>query len=309
MKIIDIHQTHTLPLLPAASAVVCMGQRLFLIGDSSQYLHLIDEQGQSHRFPLLPGAHPAQEPLSKQQKADFEGLLLDATSEALLVLPSGSEANRLRGMRVCLPAVTDDEPAPGMSAEPVDFAPLFGRVMNYARIDEADVNIEGGGSWGAQRWFLLNRGNGPQARNLIVILEGRDLPDSLPVAQYPLELPVLEDGAGGKGVLASLTDGCIVGDSLYVVAAAEAGASTYHDGEVRGSLIARYDLTHFALQAWCLLPGTMKFEGISLRAVSADGSRITLVLCADNDDPTQAGAVYQVALEVRATAPAAFRPA
>lgn len=122
-------------------------------------------------------------------------------------------------------------------------------------------------------------------------------------------MPVLENESGGKGVLASLTDGCIVGDSLYVVAAAEAGAFTYHDGEVRGSLIARYDLTHFALQAWCLLPGTMKFEGISLRAVSADGSRITLVLCADNDDPTQAGAVYQVALEVRATAPAAFRPA
>ncbi len=300
MKIINLHQTHSLPWLPAASAIVCVGQQLFLIGDSSQYLHLIDEKGEHHQFPLLPDTDPVREPLPKNQKADFESLILDTTNNTLLVLPSGSKKNRILGMRIELPKTDVAYPQYKKSqiAHPIDFSPLFDRVMKYAHINEEDFNIEGGGQWGTRGWFLLNRGNGPNARNLIVILEGRDLSEGLPVAQYALDLPILQKGSDDKRVLPSLTDGCIVDDSLYVVAAAEAGASTYHDGEVIGSLIARYDLTNFTLQAWCLLPGNTKFEGISAKEVSARSTRLTLALCADNDDPTQAGAVYQTCLEI-----------
>lgn len=297
MKIIEFQKIHALPQLPAASAIVCFGQKLFLIGDSSQYLHRIDEAGSYCRFPLLPDTDPAMEPLAKKQKADFESLMLDSARTALLVLPSGSKENRCLGMEVSLSKAGDTGNECHVTRR-IDFAPLFSRVMEYARIDAEDFNIEGGGPRGEGHWFLLNRGNGPQARNLLVLLEGSDLPASQPVAQYPLDLPVLkgESGNEGEGVKASVTDGCIIGNSLYVVAAAEAGTSTYSDGEVNGSLIARYDLENFALQAWCLLPGRMKFEGISALEEPAAPHELSLLLCADNDDPTQAGAVYRICL-------------
>lgn len=288
MELIDIHLIHELPQLPAASAIACFDQRLFLIGDSSQYVHMIDKDGDHRRFPLLPDVDPAAEPLPKKHKADFEGLALDSAhgDGALLVLPSGSKRNRFLGARVDLGTAR-------YAVTPVDFAPLFEQVMAHAHIGEKDLNIEGGGSWGPQRWFLLNRGNGPKAKNLVVILEGGDLPHALPVAHHRLELPTID------GIAATTTDGCIIGDMLYVVAAAEGSACTYSDGEVAGSLIARYDLASFALKDWCRLPGTTKYEGIStMEDVNEAAGCQTLVLCSDHDDPLRPGGVYQAVLRM-----------
>ena len=284
LELLDCQLQHELPELPAASSIASFNGRCFLIGDSSQFLHVLDADGQRRRFPLLPQADIALEPLPKKQKPDFEGLLLDSAGGKLLVLPSGSKKNRFTGVLVDLKQA--DFPAVA-----VDLSPLFQRVMGAAGIGEEDFNIEGGGVLGQERWFLLNRGNGPKRRNLIVVLQGADLLSAEPAASHVLQLPELD------GWPATSTDGFASDGLLYVVAAAEGTESTFEDGEVAGSLIACFDLADFALHAWCRLPSAVKMEGLCLLALQ--GSRKTLLLCSDQDDPDKPGQVYRVVLELK----------
>lgn len=281
-KILEYRLIHQLPDLPAASALVFFCGRCFLIGDSSQFLHVLDA-GTLNRFPLTSQADLAAEPLPKKQKPDFEGLVLDAAGRQLWVLPSGSKKNRFSGALV-------DLDSPVYPACPIDFGPLYDRVMRSAEIGEKDLNIEGGGVLGRGRWFLLNRGNGPERKNRIVLLEGDYLPEAEPVASHRLSLPELD------GVPATCTDGFASDGLLYVVAAAEGTKSTYNDGEVAGSLIACFDLADFSLRGWCRLPGRQKFEGICLQETAP--ARKTLLLCSDQDDPGLPGEVYRLVLEL-----------
>ncbi len=281
-KILEYRLIHQFPELPAASAVVFWEERCFLIGDSSQFLHVLDA-GTLNRFPLTPQADLAAEPLPKKQKPDFEGLVLDAVARRLWVLPSGSKKNRFSGALV-------DLDSPAYPACPADFGPLYDRVMQSADIGEKDLNIEGGGVLGQGRWFLLNRGNGPERKNRVILLEGGRLPEAEPVASHHLSLPELD------GVPATCTDGCAGDGLLYVVAAAEGTKSTYNDGEVAGSLIACFDLADFSLRGWCRLPGRQKFEGICLQETAP--GRKTLLLCSDQDNPGLPGELYRLVLEL-----------
>lgn len=286
LKLFEYALIHEIPELPAASSIACLDGRVFLIGDSSQYLHVLYADGQRRRFPLLAQADEALEPLPKKQKPDFEGLVLDASARRLLVLPSGSKKNRFTGVLIDLDQLN-------YPASEVDLEPVFKRVMKAAGIEKEDFNIEGGGVLGQNRWFLLNRGNGPSRKNLIIVLEGADLLSAEPVASHALQLPELD------GWPATSTDGFASVGLLYVVAAAEGTESTYEDGEVAGSLIACFDLANFSLQAWCRLPGAVKFEGIGL--LESNATRKTLLLCSDQDDPSKPGQVYRAVVELAAT--------
>jgi hypothetical protein len=179
----------------------------------------------------------------------------------------------------------------GFPALSVDLAPLYGRVMQVAGLAEDDLNIEGGGVLECNRWFLLNRGNGPSRKNMIIVLEGDDLPSAMPLASHVLPLPELD------GCPATSTDGFAHAGLLFVLAAAEGTTSTYEDGKVAGSLIACFDVADFSLQGCCRLPGTIKLEGISL--FDASQTRKTLLLCSDQDDPDKPGQVYRAVLELK----------
>jgi len=281
-KILEYRLIHQLPELPAASALAFYCGRCFLIGDSSQFLHVLDA-GKVSRFPLTPQADLAVEPLPKKQKPDFEGLVLDAAGRQLWVLPSGSKKNRFSGALVDL----DSTAYPSRAA---DFGPLYARVMQAADIGEKDLNIEGGGVLGKGRWFLLNRGNGPKRKNLIVLLEGEHLLESEPVVSHRLKLPELD------GVPATCTDGFASDGLLFVIAAAERSESTYDDGELVGSLMACFDLAGFSPRGWCRLLGHQKFEGICLQETAP--GRKTLLLCSDQDDPCLPGELYRLVLEL-----------
>lgn len=283
LELVDYQLLQELPELPAASSIASFNGRAFLIGDSSQFLHVLDAEGKCSRFPLLPQSDLALEPLPKKKKPDFEGLILDSAGAKLLALPSGSKKNRFTG------ALVDLNQA-GFPAVAVDLSPLYQQVMRVADIDEEDFNIEGGGVLGQERWFLLNRGNGPNRRNLIIVLQGTDLLTAEPVASHVLPLPELD------GLPATSTDGFAHDGMLYVVAAAEGTESTFEDGEVAGSLIACFDLADFALLGWCRLPSAVKMEGLCLLA--AQGNRKTLLLCSDQDDPQKPGLVYKAILEL-----------
>lgn len=282
-NLIECRLLHEIAELPAASAIACFRGTTFLIGDSSLFLHVLDEEGRHVRFPLSAQSEAGDDPLPKAEKPDFEALVLDPCAGMLLVLPSGSKPNRMTGAHV-------DVSDASFPARAVDVGPLYSRVMCCAAIDAADFNIEGGGVLTEERWFLLNRGNGPGRKNLIILLEGRDLPSAEPVAWHRLNLPEV------GGVPATSTDGFASDGMLFVVAAAERTDSTFEDGAVAGSLIACFDLGDFTLKGWCLLPVSVKFEGICL--AEAQSSRRTLLLCTDRDDPALPGQVFRVVIDL-----------
>lgn len=283
LQLVECGLLHELPELPAASSIACLDGRAFLIGDSSQFLHVLDPGGQRSCHPLLAQSDETREPIPKKLKPDFEGLILDAAASRLLVLPSGSKKNRFVGVMV-------DLAKNSFPAISVDLAPLYRRVMQAATLGEDDLNIEGGGLLAEGRWFLLNRGNGPNRRNLLIKLEGTDLLAAEPVAWHVLPLPELD------GLPATSTDGFAHDGLLYVLAAAEGTTSTYDDGEVAGSLIACFDLEHFGLQGWCRLPSAVKMEGVAL--LEDEARRKTVLLCSDQDDPRKPGQVYRATLEL-----------
>lgn len=152
--------------LSAASALVRVGLRLFVVADDELHLgvfSLADEcPGQLLR--LFDGELPVEKKARKAAKPDLEALaLLPALSGyakgALLALGSGSTELRQRGVLLGL----EERSRPRV----VDLAPLYRPLREHFR----DLNIEGAFLLGDAS-VLLQRGNQGQAANAVVRTPG-----------------------------------------------------------------------------------------------------------------------------------------
>lgn len=251
--------------ITAASGLACAGEFLYVIADDRRELAVFpaegNEPGRLARF--LPGDLPADHAERKALKPDVEAVAV--VPGALLLLESGSTERRRGGVRWSL----DDSGALRGEPERLDLAPLYARLDR----DIPDLNIEGAAAAG-DRLLLFQRGNGAAGVNAVVEL---DLGAGLrPEAVLGIEQRDLGEVAG---VRLTFTDASAFGDTVVFTAVAEAGGSTYHDGEVVGAAVG---VLGGALEP---VEPLMKFEGVE---VTVDG----LLLVADPDDPDSCAPLF-----------------
>lgn len=289
--------------LSAASGLVRLGHRLFVVADDENHLAMFDLSSGAPGSPVpvfaeaLPQGHEAR----KAAKADCETLaelpVFDGYPHgALWVMGSGSRPSRRRGALLALGAAGELRG----SARIVDLAPLLGPLDDLV----PDLNIEGAFVHG-DTLCLLQRGNGASAFNARVDWSWPDVQRWL-VAASPAPRPVLItrfDLGAIDGVPLSFTDAAALPAGCWVFsAAAEDTADTYHDGRCAGSAIGLVDAAG-TIRTLARLSRACKVEGI---AASVNGDAIDLLLVTDPDDRAQPALLLSASLQLDGIVPWGF---
>jgi hypothetical protein len=266
--------------LSAASGLVCIGSLAYVIADDELHLGVFrtdtDDPGQLIR--LFDGTLPDKPVARKRKKPDVEAIALlpagpDDPHGGLLVLGSGSKANRRRGVVQSLDASGEVRGTPRM----VDLSPA------YAALDDAlpELNIEGAAVMGEEIW-LLQRGNKGLSRNAVVRFALQEFLDALNTDNERIHPIAIDEYALGDidGVPLSFTDAAALPDGrLIVTAAAEDTGNSYDDGRCLGS--ATGIIEDGVLCGMERVDRICKLEGVH---ASQDGDGIRLLLVTDADD-------------------------
>lgn len=286
-----------LAYLSAASGLVRVRQRLYVVADDELHLGIFDDVGVADQPPavgallrLLDGHLPKDKGKRKKAKPDFESLvhlppLPGCPAGALLALGSGSRPNRETAVLVAL----DVHGAPNGRMAEVDLAALYAPLRKRF----GDLNIEGILVVSGEL-LLLQRANQGGAPNACVRFDWNLMAPWLaglqaqpPVAKtvQPLELGSV------NGVPLGFTDGAALhGGAWAFSAVAERTDDSYTDGACIGAVIGSVG-PDGRLQQMHLLAGAPKVEGL---AVLADGSDWVCTLVTDPDDPAVASQLLQV---------------
>lgn len=259
----------------SASGLVYKDDSLFIIGDNSGFLYEYNlETKLLKRHPLLE--NPS-ENIPKKEKSDFEAITLFENN--FYILGSGSTQNRNQMVTI--------NPTDKSVLHTTDLGDLYKVMQRLGKINPEDFNIEGV-IYNGNRWYLFNRGNVSSNKNSIFTIEGKSLADALSMLSNEYQLPEI------KGVSASFTDAQLVETKIYFLATAENTSSTYHDGEVLGSLIGCIDSKTMSIDFTQKISDTHKFEGLTLFENSAE--KITFLLCEDKDTDELKSNIYQLTL-------------
>ena len=275
--------------LSAASGLVAVGSKLYVVGDDELGLAIFPIEGGApgEMVRLLPGRLPRDPDLRKAVKPDFEVLLRlpdgeDGRRSVLLAIGSGSTDKRRRAAMIGL------DPDGGVGAvRLLDMAPLFQAIAGA--VDE--VNVEGAVVRGSQL-LLFNRGNTSRPDNTVLAVElDRALQGGVVdiLSATSLRLPSVEE------VPLCVTDACALADgSIVLSAVAEDTADAYRDGRLAGSALCILDEELNLVRIDGLSP-LAKIEGIhAWRSERA----IEVLAVSDADDPTTAGCLFEGAISV-----------
>jgi hypothetical protein len=258
--------------LSAASGVVRLGETLYVVADDEPAIAVFDLGGQELTGKLV-SLDDAELPVAPEErkaaKPDLESLCL-LPGDTLFTLGSGATERRERGWLL---------PVGGEPSE-VSLTRLYGAL----RQELADLNIEGA-AVGRERLWLAQRGNGKQGENALVELNLEAAITALRERRLvdPAAIESISRHELGEvdGVALSFSDLCpLPGSGLLFCAVAEAGESTYHDGDCLGAALGM--VVDGGVTRLVPLTEPYKIEGVSL---AAGGD---LLLVADDDDPATA---------------------
>lgn len=294
----------------AASGLVYQPDRLWLISDSSSFLY--DYQMATQTLAKHALVSQAADHIEKKNKFDLE--VICQKDQQLYVFGSGSTAKRQ--ILFCCDVSNLDKP--DQAIERLDLSTLYQQFRLIAQLADDELNIEGviyQASPQADRWVFLQRGNGATANNGLFVLsdvafnaflqpdvQSEMLPQSSRILTephmglladikfYPVKLPAISQVESG------FTDGYLLANKLYFLAAAEDTASTYLDGAVLGSLFGCIDLINFELQWSFIISSEHKFEGLTLEQQS--DQQLVFLLCEDNDTAVLASTLYQLSINL-----------
>ncbi|MBC7940611.1 MAG: hypothetical protein H7Z19_12740 [Chitinophagaceae bacterium] len=283
--------------LSAASGVVRIGKRLFVVADDEHDLAMFDlSNGEPGLLlPIFDGELPPHHEARKAAKPDCETLLaLPAFGGfphgALMAMGSGSRPSRRRGVVLAL----DVEGAIRGPLRSVDLTALLAPLHDHF----PDLNIEGAFVDGDTLAFL-QRGNGGTAVNARIDFHWRDLQRWLAgagAAPGPVSITRFELGAI-DGVPLSFTDGaCLPGGDWLFSAAAEDTSDSYRDGVCAGSAIGLVDAGG-RIKTLERLSRTCKVEGV---AALVSGDTIELLLVTDADDRSKPALLLSAEIAMRA---------
>lgn len=260
----------------SASGLFFQNNSLYLISDNSNVLYNYDISSKNLTKTELSQARPL-ENIPKAYKPDFEAMTMNGND--LYLFGSGSTDKRNSAQKVN-PVAT--------STSKIDMAELYDAMQSFGQIDKANFNIEAVVNDGAD-WYFFNRGNGPKGQNAIFTLIGDIFGQEFQMLHNEFKLPKI------NGASASFTDAVKVKSKLYFLAAAEKSNSTYHDGEVAGTLIGCIDIDSMEIEWTQVISSKNKFEGITLYA--EDAKTLTFLLCEDTDSQVEASDIYRLTVD------------
>jgi hypothetical protein len=262
--------------LGSASGLVYHNNTIVAVGDNSSYLYEYTISNEKlERYPLQENA---QENTLKKIKKDFEAIT--QFEDTIYVFGSGSTENRNTMVQV------DAKTKKVIATQ--DLSMLYASMQSFGEINPEDFNLEGA-IYNGENWFLFNRSNGKKSKNAIFTISGKNLTDEFSILHNKFKLPKI------KGVETSFTDAILVDDQIYFLATAEATESTYHDGEVLGSIIGQIDVAKMKLKSHKIISKTNKLEGITL--VEETPETISFLLCEDNDTEVLESNIYKITLK------------
>jgi hypothetical protein len=266
--------------LSAASGLVQIGSRLFVVADDENSLGLFDfdRDRKGRLFSLFDGELPRGHKDRKAAKPDFESLAFLPLGThrpfgALFALGSGSRPNRQLGALVGL----DSDGLPNGPVRVVDLTPLFAPLLERFPA----LNIEGAFVEGSDL-CLLQRGNTRSPVNGCIRFSMPGVEGWLHESALAPALATIStlDLGDIDGVPLCLTDGAAVAGGGWVFCAtAEDSRDSYGDGRCLGSVVGLVrDARVVAVER---LDRLCKAEGISVREGTAG---LDLLLVIDGDD-------------------------
>lgn len=278
MKDFSIKKLIKINGVSSASGVSYSDGIIRLISDDSNYLYKYQISNHITTKTLLSNGEQTEQ-IIKSEKLDLESLT--ETEDAIYTFGSGSTPKRATGFSINKST---------HAVEKINLNHLYNSMRFVANIDLEDFNIEGVTHDGKDWWFL-NRGNGPKNRNVVIRVQGESLETDFHLIATELELPLI------SGMPSGFSDATIYNNKLYFIATAEAGTSTYLDGEVAGSLIGSINLESIEIEFTEQISHHQKFEGIAF--FRQDENNISFLLCEDNDDKNLECEIFQIDIHTR----------
>lgn len=219
--------------ISAASGLVKAHGHFYAVADDEHHLVRIPEDGKlpCQTYPIFSGNLPLETKQRKKQKPDLEAIAFFESSPALqngalLLIPSGSEKNRIRG--ALFPFVSPDKLAP--EPREIDFSSLYSEIKKQL----GALNIEGAVITKSGIKFF-NRGNGDGTKNAVI-----DVNYTLSPLTFSLERITPIDLGSEQGFAIAFTDATLASNGeIYFLAAAEATRSSYEDGHLLGAYIGK----------------------------------------------------------------------
>ncbi|TDQ79824.1 DUF6929 family protein [Sphingobacterium yanglingense] len=260
--------------ISAASGLYYQDDKLFIVSDNSNYLYEYQLSSQNLQKHLLVDMEDQNEQVQKKIKLDLEAMTF--YEDSFWLFPSGSASNRTQSFRF----FSQDSTPPTRS----DLSEFYTNLQEQLSISPADFNIEGS-LYYQDTLLLFNRGNGPNAINGIIKI---DLSLGAEPTFHPVTLPRL------NGQISGFTDAVLVDDKIYFLAAAEKGASSYHDGAIGGSQLGVIDIATLKIDQITTISDNQKFEGITL--YRSTEKELTFLLCEDPDNNENKSTIYQLRL-------------
>lgn len=260
----------------SASGLFFQNNLLYLISDNSNLLYQYDIPSKNLSKTELSQVRPL-ENIPKAYKPDFEAMTINGND--LYLFGSGSTDKRNIAYKVNLASKKNDK---------LDMAELYDAMQSFGQIDKANFNIEAVVN-DRTDWYFFNRGNGPKGQNAIFTLSGDVFGQEYQMLHNEFTLPKI------NGAPASFTDAVKVKNKLYFLAAAEKSNSTYHDGEVAGTLIGCIEIDSMEIDWTEVISTKNKFEGITLYA--EDAKTLTFLLCEDTDSEVEASEIYKLSID------------
>jgi len=258
----------------SASGLIYKDNNLFIIGDNSGFLYEYSIESKNlHRHEIIENAN---ENIIKSEKPDFEAIT--HFGDTLYVFGSGSTAKRNSMVEI---NTIEKE------IRTNDLANLYSVMQSFGEIKPEDFNIEGAVYTG-EEWYLLNRGNGKSAKNILFTIQGKNLVNEFNIISNNYKLPKI------KGVRSSFTDAVVLDNKIYFLSTAEDTDSTYNDGEILGSFIGCIDTKTMKIDFTKKISDTHKFEGLTVYKNAAD--TIEFLLCEDNDTELLETNIYKLTL-------------
>jgi hypothetical protein len=263
--------------LGSASGLIYHNNTIFAIGDNSTYLY--EYKIDSLKLNRIALAENSEENIAKKFKPDFEAITKH--QDSLYIFGSGSTENR--NVMVQVDAKTKKVIASN------DLTNLYLAMQSFGEIKPEDFNLEGA-IFNGESWFLFNRGNGKNNKNIVFTVDAKNLTNEFRILSNKFKLPKID------GIRTSFTDAILVDDKIYFLATAENTDSTYNDGEILGSIIGRIDVATMKIDFTEKITDTQKFEGITLFKKSEN--EIEFLLCEDNDTEVLESNIYKLRIKI-----------
>ena len=276
---IQLLQTKILDAIPSGSGIEKWQDKIYIIGDDSNYLFELNNQWEiTNSIQLFDRPTDEKKRIIKRIKPDLEAMTLVPPSH-LLALGSGS-LPELRDVGVLMNLAAPDE------LEYLNFNDMYEMLRSIT----SQVNIEGACNVD-DKIILLNRGDNEHSNQLIITDWNRkQLSIEKQLDIHFLDLPQIENTNSGFTGCVHLPET----DLMIFCASAEDTSNGYDDGLVKGSLIgvmqnftaqiANHDLKISEI----IVPEF--FKGLKIESVCIDeflgGDNVTILAVAEDDSGT-----------------------